>query len=71
MRVKEKRKGGGGGGVVREVIRKHRLHEFSHFIIISLPCHLPIITLHIHALQLVNTVALRLWSTCGLLVYQC
>ena len=50
-RVSERRaegEGGRGGGKTRGVIRKQRLHEFSHSIIT---------TLHTHTVQLVNTVA--------------
>ena len=50
---REREKGRGARGVTS----RQRLHEFSHFIIISLPCPLTITTLHIHILQLVNTVA--------------
>ena len=52
---REREKGRGARGA----IRRQRLHEFSHFIIISLsrPQALTITTVHIHTLQLVNTVA--------------
>ena len=39
----------------RGVISRQKLHEFSNFTIISLPCPLTITTLHIHILQLINT----------------
>ena len=49
--VQEREKGRGARGV----ISRQKLHEFSNFTIISLPCPLTITTLYIHILQFINT----------------